>query len=76
MIMFSMAIFRAQKLFVCLIELKWTALSQENVQFIFFISSGSQDSMLHQPHRVRGVSPEVPRGDGQGAPVLRDWSEA
>ena len=30
----------------------------------------SQDCVLHQPHRVRGVPPQVQGGHGQGAALL------
>ena len=36
----------------------------------------SQDCVLHQPHRVRGVSPQVQGGHGQGAALLWDRREA
>ena len=32
--------------------------------------------MLHQPHRVCGVAPQVQGGHGKGAALLRDWGEA
>ena len=47
--MFSMAIFKAQKLFVCLIELKCAALSQEKVQFIFLFRLAAKTACCINP---------------------------
>ena len=44
-----MTMFNARKLFVCLIELKCTALSQENVQFIFLFRLAAKTACCINP---------------------------
>ena len=36
----------------------------------------SQDGVLHQPNRLRSVTPQVQGGHGQGAALLWNWREA